>query len=778
MSRPPSMPSTVAGSTVRERFAVRGIVQGVGFRPFLARLAADLDVAGSCANGSTQVVVEVEGSAAAVAEFGRRLRTDAPPLAVILDIVSTSLVPAGDAGFVIGHSAPEAGERTLVPPDVATCPACIAELRDPSNRRYRHPFITCTDCGPRLTIITDLPYDRPTTTMADFPLCPFCAAEYADPSDRRYHAQPIACHDCGPRLTVRTPTGQTVATGTQDSLAAVRAALFAGSVVAVKGIGGYHLAVHAASASAVATLRERKHRPDQPFAVMALDLDTASHLGVVGEVEESLLTSSARPIVLMDQRPGCSAWVTDAVAPNLPTLGVMLPYAPIHHLLLDENLPVLVMTSGNLSGEPLCFTQDDAHARLRGIADLFLDHDRPIAVPCEDSVIAVVGDVPVPVRRSRGYAPLPVIVPPSSQAVLAVGAELKNTAALARDGLAFVSAHVGDLGALEARDAHERTVAQLVGFHGRRPDLVVADLHPGYASRAWALAYAQEHGLPVLDVQHHHAHLAGLAAEHGRLDEPLVGLVFDGTGYGCDATIWGGEILVLQDGGARAQRAGHLATLPLPGGDAAVRNPIRMAAAALLAHDVPLSAAPAVVAALTGDEKGALPGLVARGGVVTSSAGRLFDIVASLLAVRHRVTYEGQAAIELEVLAATTSGGPTLRLPVRTSTEGIILDTGTLLRDLVTAQREGVDRAALAWSFHDALAAAGAAAAARVCATTGTSTVGLTGGVWQNRLLLGRTRDHLAAFGLTPLTHHLVPPNDGGISLGQLAVGLATLARG
>lgn len=765
-------------TVVRQRFAVRGIVQGVGFRPFLARLAADLDVAGRCANGTTQVVVEVEGAAATVTEFGRRLRTDAPPLAVVLDIVATLLAPTGQPGFVIDHSAPEPGERTLIPPDVATCAACVAELRNPDNRRYQHPFITCTDCGPRLTIILDLPYDRPLTTMADFPLCAACAVEYADPTDRRYHAQPIACHDCGPTLTVRAAAGEVLATGTADSLAVVRAALLAGSIVAIKGIGGYHLACDAASAAAVATLRTRKHRPDQPFAVMAQNLETATRLAVVGDLEEQLLTGPARPIVLLDQRAQRATWVTEGVAPGLPTLGVMLPYAPVHHLLLDDDLPVLVMTSGNLSGEPLCFTESDAHTRLRDLADLFLDHDRPIAVPCEDSVMTVDAGEPLPLRRSRGYAPVPVVVPTTPQIVLAAGAELKNTAALARDGLAFVSAHVGDLGALESRDAHARTVMQLQRFHERRPDLVVADRHPGYASRAWAQAYAEEQDVPLLEVQHHHAHLAALAAEHGVLDTPLVGLVFDGTGFGCDATIWGGEILVLRDGGAGALRAGHLASLPLPGGDGAVRNPVRMAAAALLTSGLPFTASPHVDAALSADERAALPGIVARGGIQSSSVGRLFDIASSLLGVRHRVTYEGQAAIELEVLAATVSTGPALRLPLVESGEGVLLDTGTLITELVLALRDGVARAALAWAFHDALAAAGAAAAARACATTGTSTVGLTGGVWQNRLLRARTGAHLTAFDLTPLTHRLVPPNDGGISLGQLAVGLATLTRG
>lgn len=772
---------------VRRSFTVRGVVQGVGFRPFVARLAADLGLAGQCANGATRVVAEVEGPAGAVDEFERRLRTEAPPMAVIIDVQRQDVSPTGAHAFRIESSLTEPGERTLVAPDTATCEDCLREMRDPEDRRYRHPFITCTNCGPRLTIITDLPYDRPRTTMAGFPMCARCADEYSDPADRRYHAQPIACPDCGPTLRAVGPDGSILATGTEPSLDVARKALRAGRIVAVKGIGGYHLACDASDAAAVAALRERKHRPRQPFAVMARDLATAKVLGVVGEAERALLSSPARPIVLLDKAPGLVAHVADAVAPGLLEVGVMLPYAPVHHLLLDEATPVLVMTSGNVSGEPLCFDDDDALARLGRIADLFLAHDRPIHVPCEDSVMAVADGLPLPVRRSRGYAPLPVALPTDDRVVLAAGAELKNTSALTRGGLAFVSAHVGDLGTLESRSAHERTVEQLVRFHDRQPSLVVADLHPGYASRAWAESWATEHGLPLVEVQHHHAHLAALAAEHGRLGEPLVGVVFDGTGYGCDRTVWGGEILALSDDGATARRLAHVDPFPLPGGDAAVRSPIRVAAAFLLSQGLPLDAAPEVASCLTPEERAALPGLVASSPVVTSSAGRLFDVVSALLGVRDRITYEGQAAIELEVLATTwersaasrvDTDAPRLSLPVDATRRPLRLRTAALLDGLLAGLTAGVDRGALAWAFHEALATASVHAAGAACRETGTATVGLTGGVWQNRLLLRRARLHLERAGLEPLTHRLVPPNDGGIALGQAAVGLATLARG
>ena len=774
------------GATVRRGLEVRGLVQGVGFRPYVARLAAELGVTGWCRNDATCVVVEVEGPAAVVAEFERRLPAEAPPLARVRSCRGSDRESVGDTSFVITASTEAVGERTLVAPDTAVCADCLAELTDPADRRYRHPFITCTNCGPRLTITLDLPYDRPSTTMAGFGLCAACAAEYADPTDRRYHAQPIACHDCGPGLLARDARGAEVASGTEPVLRTAVAALRTGEIVAIKGLGGYHLACDAANADAVAELRRRKHRPDQPFAVMARDLGVAESLVEVGGAA-ALLAGQERPIVLLPAR--ADAPVAPGVAPRLGELGVMLPYAPLHHLLFaaqPDGSPgapaVLVMTSGNVSGEPLCHLDDDALDRLAGIADLFVLHDREIAVPVEDSVVAWSEHGPVPVRRSRGQAPLPVELRLDG-VVLAAGAELKNTVALTRDGRAFVSAHVGDLESLPSRTTHRRVVEQLVRFHRSTPALVVADRHPGYASRALAQEYAAELGVPLLEVQHHHAHLASLAAEHGRLDDPLVGLVFDGTGYGCDATVWGGELLLLTDGGAGFERRGHLGAVRLPGGDAGVRNPVRIAALALLAAGetwagtlVEGALDPAESAFLTrSHDAGA-------GWVETSSVGRLFDAAASLVGVRHRISYEAQAAIELEAAARTWRAGTSdtpaaLAFPV---VDGV-LDPGPLVAGLAARVREGEDPGALAWAFHDALALAAATAAAEVCHEVGTATVGLSGGVFVNRVLLDRTRHHLAALGLSALTHAQVPANDGGLALGQAAIGarrLSTAAAG
>ncbi|HYN28600.1 MAG TPA: carbamoyltransferase HypF [Dermatophilaceae bacterium] len=828
-----------AGVTaVRRVVEATGVVQGVGMRPFLARLARELHLSGWCANTSSRVQVEVEGPSAAVAEFERRVVEEAPPLAVLATVTSRTVTTRGGSGFVVVDSTPDAGARTLVAPDTAPCPDCLREFADPGDRRHRHPFVTCTNCGPRFTITLDLPYDRPNTTMAGFPMCPRCTAEYADPRDRRFHAQPIGCHDCGPRLTLRGADGTPLATALDDVVAGAVDLLAAGRVVAVKGLGGYHLACAAGNPEAVARLRERKHRPHQPFAVMVRDLAAAERLVDLTSGARALLTCPARPIVLLRRRAdgadraapvtnlpigsfvtpdpvtnlpiGSFVTVDGAVAPGLDDLGLLLPYTPAHHLLFEEApYSAIVMTSGNRSGEPLCVDDDDALRRLPGIADVFLTHDRPIAVPCEDSVMALdAEDRPLPVRRSRGYAPLPIPLPtvptvptvpvppepipgpePPPPVVLAAGAELKNTFTLVRDGLAFVSAHVGDLGTLEAHTAYERAVAQAERFHRAAPTLVVADRHPGYRSRADAARRAEDLGVPLLEVQHHHAHLAALAAEHQHLDAPLVGLVLDGTGYGCDATVWGGELLALRDGGRTAARLGHLGVLPLPGGDAGVRHPVRMAAAAMLASGLGLEPGAPVPDELTEHERRQVPRLLegCSGWVATSSAGRLFDVAASMLGVRHRVTYEAQAAVELEALAtrwarrvgtagAARAAGAAVPLPT-VAPDGGVLDPRPWVRALDAGVRAGAHRGELAWAFHAALADGAAELAAGGATAEGADVVGLTGGVFQNRLLTALVRNALAARGLRVLTHRVVPPNDGGLSLGQAAVGLASLAH-
>jgi hydrogenase maturation protein HypF len=529
----------------RLRLRVTGVVQGVGFRPFVHRLATGLGLAGLVGNDAGAVFVEVQGPAGRVDEFTRRLRAECPPLARVDDVDEQPVEPTGDRGFaIVASDAAPSGLRTLVPPDVATCDACLAELFDPADRRYRHPFITCTDCGPRFTIVVDLPYDRPATTMAGFAMCPACAVEYHDPAYRRYHAQPVACPDCGPVLAwfrVGEPEGRLVG---DAALAAAQRALADGLVVAVKGIGGYHLACRADDAAAVTRLRGRKQRGDKPFAVLVRDVAVARRLVRLDADQEAVLASPARPIVLADRRSGdggADPGVVEEVAPGNPQLGVLLPYSPVHHLLLapvpggPAQVPdALVLTSANLTDEPLVFNDADAATRLPLLADAVLGHDRQVHVPCDDSVVRVLDGREVPVRRSRGYAPLPVALPAALAGVLAVGAELKNTFCVTQGPHAFCSAHVGDMGSVETLRAFERAVGQLVALVGgpsAAPELVAADLHPSYLTGRWAQRYCDARGLPdPVGVQHHHAHVVSLLAEHGAVGRPVIGIAFDGTG--------------------------------------------------------------------------------------------------------------------------------------------------------------------------------------------------------------------------------------------------------
>lgn len=767
----------------RRRITVRGVVQGVGFRPFVARLAGELGLSGYVGNDDISVFIEVEGLGAALVEFLRRLRDDAPPLARVAMVDSVAIRATGEHGFGIAESRHEPGLRTLVPADTATCDACLAELQDPADRRFRHPFITCTDCGPRFTIITDLPYDRPATTMAGFAMCEACRAEYENPDDRRYHAQPVACHDCGPRLWAADASGE-LGPG-DEAVALAQRTLVAGGIVAIKGIGGFHLACDASNDDAVAELRLRKGRPDKPFALMAADLAIAHRLVQLDATGAAVIAGPARPIVLAPTAQ--DAPIAADVAPGLDELGVMLPYAPVHQLLFaagpgaPEKLPqVLVMTSGNLSDEPLAFENDDAMARLGSIADLFLLHDRPIAVPCEDSVVTIRDGFEVPVRRSRGFAPLPVWLEGAADAppVLAVGGEIKNTFSVTRGGLAFMSAHLGEMGSLESMAAFDRSVAQLLALHGVEPQAIAADDHPGYNTRAWAEARTDTDGLPLVTVQHHHAHLASLLAEHGRQDlaaGPVVGIVLDGTGYGCDKTVWGGEILLVSGSIASAERVGHIEPFALPGGDAAVRNPFRCALSLL--HLAGLDESGLDLAeAIGGTEREAVRAMLATGTgcVTTSSAGRLFDGVSSLIGVRHRIGYEAQAAIELEALARTATSSTPFSAEVH---DGVIRLAG-LVGGIVSALRAGENRAAIALGFHEALADSLADSAIRACSAHNGRTVGLTGGVFANRLLTEALTHRLAHSGLEVLTHRVVPCNDGGLALGQAVVAHARIREG
>ncbi|UNB49929.1 carbamoyltransferase HypF [Mycolicibacterium sp. YH-1] len=772
-SQAPAAPAT------RHRFTVTGVVQGVGFRPFVHRIATELGLSGVVGNDSAAVFIDVQGSAAAIAEFGQRLRLDAPPLAVVDGVSSKPLVvdPQWGNDFRIVTSRSTASSPTATPPDIAVCDDCLAELFDPSNRRHRHPFITCTNCGPRFTIIRELPYDRSATTMADFPMCARCAGEYHDPTNRRFHAQPLACPDCGPSLWFTGPGGRI--DDVETALAAVKHELAAGHIVAIKGIGGYHLGCAPANEAAVSALRQRKSRGGKPFALLVRDLHVARRYAHIDATEAYILASPARPIVLLRRRD--DAPIAAGVAPGSPLIGLVLPYSPVHHLLLapvpgtDPSDPeAIVLTSANRSDEPICSTAEDAARRLPALADAVLDHDRPIHVPCDDSVVRVVDGHELPIRRSRGYAPLPVDLGCDGPAVLAVGGELKNTFCLTDGRRAFCSAHIGDMGSVATLKAFTRSVRQLSEIR-REPARIAADLHPRYVTRSWAEHNAGERPLDL--VQHHHAHVVSLLAEHGMLGEPIVGIAFDGTGYGCDHTVWGGEILLLGHDSHRFTRAGHLAAVPLAGGDAAVRNPWRMALAHLWQARVAWRSGMAPVAAATAAELPLLRTQFAtgRGCVPTTSMGRLFDAVASLLDLRQQIDYEGQAAIELEVLAASVCADiaiPTsvpLRLEVRP--DGI-LDPTPMIAALMSEEHQGADPATLASAFHHAVAVAVTEVAQQVAGPI--RTVGLTGGVFQNVLLLRTCRQLLEQAGFHVLIHRTVPPNDGGLALGQAAVSVLT----
>ncbi|MBJ8348458.1 carbamoyltransferase HypF [Antrihabitans sp. YC2-6] len=767
-------PALVVGNKVdRRRIIVRGIVQGVGFRPFVARLAAALELSGHCGNDDSSVFIEVEGPRSAVDSMCRRLRNEAPPLSVIVDIQIDSITPRGDRGFRIVDSRHLGNARTLIPPDVATCTDCLLEFTDPADRRYRHPFVNCTNCGPRFTVITDLPYDRPATTMAIFPMCARCRLEYDDPADRRYHAQPISCHDCGPRISFRKDG--TSVTGDADVLRSVQDELAAGRTVAVKGLGGFHLVCDATSSAAVARLRDRKRRQHKPFAVLARDLRTVDTICRVDDVAADLLTSPARPIVLLPSRP--KAFVAPEVAPHLDELGVLLPYTALHHLLFGPDTPpLLVMTSGNRTDEPLCFDNDDALHRLSDIADAFLLHDRPIAVPCEDSVLTTSRGRVVPIRRSRGFAPLPVALPAPGPVVLAVGAEVKNTFCLTRQDYAFCSAHLGDMGSLESQRAFERSVEQMTAMHAVTPELVVADDHPGYSTRHWAQRYSDALDVPLRTVQHHHAHIASLLAEHGRTRTAVLGVAFDGTGYGCDRTVWGGEFLAVGPNILDAQRAGHLRSFWLPGGDVAVRTPARVALALLAEAGIPATAELACSRALDDTERALVDSQLRTGTgcARTTSVGRLFDGVSALLGVCQRASYEAQAAIELEALARSAARP----IPLDIAVASDVLDFAPMLDGLLTAIRAGADAAELALGFHHALATATAELATRSARERNIPTIGLTGGVFGNRLLSGLLQTALENSGFEVLTHNTVPSNDGGLCLGQAVLGIAMTSRG
>jgi hydrogenase maturation protein HypF len=747
---------------------IRGVVQGVGFRPWIYRLAAAQGLSGHVRNDATGVTIEAFGPEQAIDEFMRGL--DEPPDAAAVGEVRSWAIPAeaGD-GFAIVHSEPTAELRVSIPPDLTTCPDCLAEIFDPANRRYRYPFTNCTKCGPRFTITRDVPYDRPATTMAPFRMCEACEREYHDVADRRFHAQPNACPMCGPTLEVRAADGRTIHA---DPLAAVSDALLSGHVVAIKGVGGFHLACDATSARAVQRLRARKQRDEKPFAVMVIDVARAGEIAVLSETERRLLQSVERPIVLAMQRAGNG--LAEEVAPNNPLVGVMLPYTPLHHLLMRDVGRPLVMTSANLSEEPLAYRNVDALQRLSGIADLFLMHDREIETRCDDSVARVIAGRPVVLRRSRGYVPKSVAVSPTFAApVLACGGHLKNTFCIGLGDVAYLGPHIGDLENLETYRSFEESVARMERFLRVRPAVIAHDLHPEYMSTRYALARPEQ---VKVAVQHHHAHAVSAMAEH-RLPGPAIAVVYDGTGYGTDGTAWGGEVLV-----ARRETFDRVATLrpvALAGADAAIRQPWRIALA--LVEDAfdgqaPLDDLPLFSVVRPGDVTVVRQMLATQfRSPVAHGAGRYFDGVGSLVLARPDSRYEGQIALQWNV-AADPAEERTYGYDIDWRQSPWQIDLRPMIRDLVRDLLHGVAPSTISGRFHNTLTAATAVVVRRMGREHDVLPVVLSGGCFQNARLAERLANDLAA-SFSVFLHHDVPPGDGGLALGQAVVAAAVARR-
>ena len=775
---------------MRWRLAVTGVVQGVGFRPFGHNLARQLNLSGWVRNTAAGVELELQGQEKELQHFLHHLQHDAPPLAHIL-AVDTEVIPIleDQPDELQIRSSHEASGRTLISPDVATCPRCLSDLFDPQDHRYRYPFTNCTHCGPRFTIIESLPYDRPRTTMAGFPLCPVCEAEYHQPHDRRFHAQPVACPACGPGIWYIEgrvdcePSAETPIDAV--ALTAAVACLNQGSIVAMRGLGGFHLACRAADEVAVQRLRQRKSRPLKPLAVMVRNLDEASRYCRLDETEKALLLSPEAPIVLLRKRTDAeAAHLAPSISPQNGYLGLMLPYTPLHHLLLQEAGGPLVMTSGNRSGEPLCIDNAEAAQKLAGICDGFLFHNRPIARRCDDSVLgtATFGDqtVNTPLRRSRGLVPLPILLPDKETAavpMVAAGADLKNVSAVVADRQVFLSQHIGDLSHPAARQEQVEVIRSLERLFNIQPQAVVCDLHPDYASTHYARERAAIEGLRLIEVQHHHAHIAACLAENRRTS-PAIGLSFDGTGYGTDGCIWGGEVLLATL--ADFQRLYHLQYLPLPGGDAATRHPTRIALAYLRTLLPEIDPGP-LLPTLPSAEMSLIEQMLA-GQIntpLTSSMGRLFDAASALLGLCHRATYEAQAAIALEEAALHSNyDGPGYAFELA---DGQIM-LAPLFRQLLESLRAGHPVPDMACAFHVTIAQIAVAVAKDAqrkyrAADDPLKTVALSGGVWQNRLLLELTVPLLQQAGFEVLLQRAVPANDGGLAFGQAAVAAARLAK-
>ncbi len=758
----------------RRLVRVLGIVQGVGFRPFIHRLARRHELAGSVLNYAGGVDIEIEGPPAALNAFLADLERERPPIALIEDVSTSPLPPVGDHAFRILPSREGEPGPILVSPDVATCADCERELLDPANRRHRHPFINCTNCGPRFTIIRGMPYDRPQTSMAVFPMCPACRAEYQDIDDRRYHAQPVACPECGPRLGFRAEK----ASDASPALEATVQALRDGKIVAVKGLGGFHIACDATREESVRLLRERKGREEKPLAIMAPNVEAVRRFCEVPESAREMLTGARRPICLLPKKATADGGglIAPSVAPDSACYGVMLPYTPLHRLLLEDGgFLALVMTSGNLSDEPLATSNEEAFARLGHIADAFLYHDREIIVGCDDSVVRPTSAGTIVMRRARGFAPFPVRLGGPQTSVLALGAHLKNTVCITKDDYAFLSQHLGDLDDAQTLTYLERTVAHFLSLLKLQPEAIAGDLHPDYLSSRHAERLAEERKLPLVRVQHHHAHIASVMAER-QVEGTVVGIACDGTGLGEDGCVWGCEILVADLAGYR--RRAQLAYVPLPGGERAIREPWRMGAVYLRAafgsgvcDELDLEFCRAL-------DRGAwrvLERMIELGtnSPPASSAGRLFDAVAALTGVQQVCSYEGQAAMRLE--AAATATERVYAFEIGEADGRLVLDPAPIIRDIVEDLQKGVPVGEISGAFHNSFVAMLAEAAGRVAREEGLGRVALSGGTFQNAWVLTRLCERLRQKGLEPIVHEHVPCNDGGLSLGQAVVAGARL---
>jgi hydrogenase maturation protein HypF len=763
------------------RVHITGIVQGVGFRPFVYNLATRHNLKGWVRNTSAGVDIEVDGDQESLDLFLQQLRDEAPPLSRIDEFSASFQAANGFRSLEILHSEAVEGAFQPISPDVAICPDCLRELFDPKDRRYRYPFINCTNCGPRFTIIKDIPYDRPKTTMSGFPLCPDCEREYKDPLDRRFHAQPVACPVCGPQVTFERLDAKTVA-NSDEAINETLNALAKGEVVAIKGLGGFHLACDGTNSQAVTELRNRKLRVDKPFAIMMPDVETVAGHCLVSDAERELLLSAARPIVLLKRKPGSN--ITEEVAPKQDWVGVMLPYTPLHYLLFTDENPrftALVMTSGNLSEEPIATSNDEARERLSKLADAFLMHNRDIHIRCDDSVVRVFDDHRkssiknrksiYPIRRSRGYSPFPVKLPMDVPQILAAGSELKNTFCITNKNYAFLSHHIGDMENYETLKSFEQGVEHFEKLFRVKPQAIAYDLHPDYLATRYGLERAERENIPAIGVQHHHAHIAACMVEH-ELDgtHPIIGVAFDGTGYGEDGAIWGGEILITDY--RSYQRRFHLEYFPLPGGDTAIKKPARTALALLWSLGLEWDERLSPVAEFAVEDQVTLQTQLEKkiNTPMTSSMGRLFDAAAALAGVRQTVNYEGQAAIELEALADPDEGGKYSfgldqdQIQVRTALQA-------LLKDVMA----GVHVSKISARFHNGLAECVLEICLKIRSETGIEEVALSGGVWQNITLLGRTLSLLKKTGFRVYLHREVPTNDGGLSLGQAMIAAARM---